>query len=184
MARWHDCRLLREPPRQRLERLLELELEGSLPPFLFFWGDTATATHAGPWVLSQWWPASFEIDSVIYANTETYMMCEKARIFGDETTRSEILTAPHPAVAKDLGRRVLAFDESVWQTHRYDIVLRGNMAKFGQRDELRQYLLSTAPRVLVEASPATACGVSASPHVTYSRIGRANGEDPTCSASR
>ena len=120
---------------------------------MFFWGDTATATHAGPWVLSQWWPASFEIDSVIYANTETYMMCEKARIFGDETTRSEILTAPHPAVAKDLGRRVLAFDESVWQTHRYDIVLRGNMAKFGQRDELRQYLLSTAPRVLVEASP-------------------------------
>jgi hypothetical protein len=51
-------------PEARLKRLLELELEGSLPPFLFFWSDTASAAHPGPWVLSQWWPASSELDSV------------------------------------------------------------------------------------------------------------------------
>jgi hypothetical protein len=37
--------------------------------------------------------------------------------------------------------------------YRYDIVVAGNVAKFGQYPALRSYLLSTGKRVLVEASP-------------------------------
>ena len=61
--------------------------------------------------------------------------------------------AGHPAEAKRLGRLVRGFDEATWNAARYGIVLRGSLAKFGQHDGLRRYLLSTAPRVLVEASP-------------------------------
>ena len=140
-------------PEARLDRLLGQEIEGELPPFLFFWGDKATATHAGRWVLSQWWPASFEVDSISYSHAEVYLMCEKARLFRDNDMCEQILNAEHPAQAKDLGRRVRGFEESVWMAKRYEIAIRGNLAKFSQNDDLLRYLLSTAPRVLAEASP-------------------------------
>lgn len=133
--------------------LIQREIGGELPPFLFFWGHTAKAEHPGPWVLSQWWPAEFEVDSVVYRHAEGFMMAEKARIFGDSDALRAILEAEHPAEAKRQGRLVRGFDETIWQRERYGIVLRGNLAKFGQHAELRAYLLSTAPRVLVEASP-------------------------------
>ena len=80
-------------------------------------------------------------------------MAEKARLFGDEEARQAILRAGHPGEAKKHGRLVRGFDEAVWVAERFGIAVRGNLAKFGQTDELRRYLLSTAPRVLVEASP-------------------------------
>jgi ribA/ribD-fused uncharacterized protein len=36
---------------------------------------------------------------------------------------------------------------------RYDIVVAGNLAKFGQHDDLRAFLVGTGRKVLVEASP-------------------------------
>jgi len=44
------------------------------------------------------------------------------------------------------------FSEDVWANHRFDIVLKGNRAKYMQNSELRKLLLATADRVLVEAS--------------------------------
>ncbi|MFG1893391.1 NADAR family protein [Micromonospora zamorensis] len=44
-------------------------------------------------------------------------------------------------------------DEQVWEQHRFDIVVAGAVAKFGQHEELREFLLGTGERVLVEASP-------------------------------
>lgn len=140
-------------PGQALERLLELEARGQLPPLLFFWGHTARANHPGPWVLSQWWPAPFILDGQEYRHAEAFMMAEKARLFGDRETRDRILQAEHPGEVKKLGRIVRGFDGQVWDEHRYDVVVRASMAKFGQDDELGRYLRSTSPDVLVEASP-------------------------------
>ena len=39
------------------------------------------------------------------------------------------------------------------ETHRFDLVVTGNMAKFGQHRDLREFLVGTGDRVLVEASP-------------------------------
>lgn len=36
---------------------------------------------------------------------------------------------------------------------KYDIVVVGNKAKFGQNPELKEFLLSTSDAILVEASP-------------------------------
>lgn len=139
-----------------MQRLLELEAAGVLPPLLFFWGHTAKAEHPGPWVLSQWWPAAFEVDGTTYRHAEQFMMAEKARLFGDEETRRDVLSVDHPAEAKKLGRQVRGFDEEVWTSQRSEIVLRASLAKFGQDPALAAYLRSTAPRVLVEASPVDA----------------------------
>ncbi|MEU4646849.1 NADAR family protein [Nocardia fluminea] len=41
----------------------------------------------------------------------------------------------------------------MWERARFGIVVAGSVAKFGQNDALRGYLVGTGARVLVEASP-------------------------------
>jgi ribA/ribD-fused uncharacterized protein len=121
--------------------------------YLLFWGHTARTDGVGKHVLSQWWPAPFTVDDDRYASAEHFMMAEKARLFGDEAARSAIMAAATPREAKALGRSVSGFDDALWTQHRFDIVMRGSLAKFGQNVELRDYLLGTGHKVLVEASP-------------------------------
>jgi ribA/ribD-fused uncharacterized protein len=80
-------------------------------------------------------------------------LAAKARLAGDAEAAGKILAAPHPGAAKALGRQVRGFDEQRWAQHRFDVVVAGNMAKFGQHPQLRDFLAGTGNRVLVEASP-------------------------------
>ncbi|MET8365139.1 NADAR family protein [Micromonospora sp. NPDC005194] len=127
---------------------------GARVKFLFFWGHQPQRDGAiGAGCLSQWWPAPFTIDGLRFPTTEHYMMWRKATLFGDQATAAQILTVRHPHAAKTLGRQVASFDQQVWEQHRYDVVVTGSAAKFGQHPALRTYLLGTRERVLVEASP-------------------------------
>ncbi len=81
------------------------------------------------------------------------MMAEKARLFGDRATLQKILTVQHPRAAKELGREVQDFQPHIWDAQRFEIVVRGNLAKFSQNSSLKQFLIDTGDRVLVEASP-------------------------------
>ncbi|MBW1596343.1 NADAR family protein [Streptomyces sp. JJ38] len=100
-----------------------------------------------------WWPSPFTVDGVEYATSEHWMMAGKARLFSDGASLAAILAARTPAEAKNLGRRVQGFDETRWAAARFELVVEGNLAKFAQDPALRAYLLGTANRVLVEASP-------------------------------
>jgi ribA/ribD-fused uncharacterized protein len=127
---------------------------GGTPRYLFFWGHRAPPSgEVGKHCLSQWWPARFELDGATYATAEHFMMAEKARLFGDQGAAARIMSAASPAAAKRAGRGVREFDEARWKAARFDIVVRGNVAKFGQHPALLAYLLGTDERVLVEASP-------------------------------
>ncbi|WBB64389.1 NADAR family protein [Streptomyces sp. WMMC500] len=122
--------------------------------YLFFWGHRARRPGAvDAACLSQWWPAAFTVDGVDYRSAEHWMMAAKARLFGDDVAAERILAARHPGEAKAEGRKVRGFDEAVWAAQRYDLVVRGNVAKFGQSGPLSAYLRGTGDRVLVEASP-------------------------------
>lgn len=137
-----------------VESLLREIEAGWTPEYLLFWDHKPKAGEAvGKHVLSQWWACDFEADGTLYPTAEHYMMAEKARMFGDAKTLFLILEAPGPDAAKVLGRRVKGFDEAKWSGGRFDIVVRGNLAKFGQNAELRAYLAGTGEQVLVEASP-------------------------------
>lgn len=143
-------------PLRTVPDLLAALEAGAAPEYLYFWGHTGSPGHVGKECFSQWYPAPFTLDGHTYPTAEHYMMAEKARLFGDEATRAVILAARHPDEAKRLGRRIRPFDEARWLAARYDIVARGNAAKFGQHPALGEFLLGTAPRVLVEASPVDA----------------------------
>lgn len=127
---------------------------GLRPKYLCFWGHQPERDGSvGKGCLSQWFPAPFTVEGERFATAEHFMMAEKARLFGDEASRTAVLVAPSPAAAKALGRGVRHFDEARWNAARFEIVVRGNVAKFGQNPVLRDFLLGTGERVLVEASP-------------------------------
>lgn len=131
--------------------IAEIE-QGFQPEFVFFWQVDAESEERREY-LSQWYPAEFVVDNINYLTAEHYMMAEKARVFGDDGIRNAILRTYSPETVKKLGRMVRGFDSVTWEKHRVDVVLRGNEAKFGQNDALRNYLLSTGDKILVEASP-------------------------------
>ena len=137
-----------------VEQLRRLVADGGQPKYLTFWGHRPLPSgQIGKGCLSQWWPVSFTVDGAIYASAEHFMMAAKALLFGDAEMADRIREAPHPRAAKDLGRQVRGFDEQVWAQRRYDLVVTGNLAKFGQHPDLRDFLDATGSRVLVEASP-------------------------------
>jgi ribA/ribD-fused uncharacterized protein len=127
---------------------------GAQPELLFFWGHRPRRDGSlGPSCLSQWWPAEFEVDGQRFASAEHWMMWRKALLFDDDDAARRVLQADTPAEAKKLGAQVRGFEPSAWEAERFAVVVAGNRAKFGQHPELAGFLSSTAPRILVEASP-------------------------------
>ncbi|OAQ97753.1 hypothetical protein LLEC1_00411 [Akanthomyces lecanii] len=98
-------------------------------------------------------------------------MYQKAILFGDTEVGEKILAAVHPRMVKALGRKVKGFTEKKWLYNRENIVRKGNILKFtnaiteeGFRKgttegcapivgSLKQMLLATGTKELVEASP-------------------------------
>lgn len=74
---------------------------------------------------------------------------------GDEEVAAKVLASEnaHPSRAKALGREVRNFDLDLWKREADRVVEDGNIAKFGQNEELKAILLGTGDKELVEASP-------------------------------
>ena len=137
------------------EQLLEAEHRGDQLKFMTFWGHRPRREgQIGSHVLSQWFPHECVApEGHRYPTAEHFMMAEKARLFGDDNLLDQIAHANSPGHAKDLGRRIRGFDESTWAENRFSIVHAGSIAKFGHCLRMRNYLVGTGFRVLVEASP-------------------------------
>ena len=121
--------------------------------FVFFWGHIARAEKQTKACLSQWFPCSFLVNDIYYNCAEQFMMAEKARLFHGEDALQKIMQAYDPMEQKKLGRRVQGYDDAMWKTCCFEAVVRGNVAKFSQNLKLRDYLISTRDKILVEASP-------------------------------
>ncbi len=111
--------------------------------FVFFWNG----------IYSQWYPSTFTIDGVTFSSCEQYMMYKKAKLFRDDETAQKILETQNPSDQKSLGKSVKNFNRDMWDEHCFSIVYQGNYAKFTQNDNLKEQLLKTADKTIVEASP-------------------------------
>lgn len=128
--------------------------EGYTPKYVFFWGhQKKNVNEISKSCFSQWYEASFIINCQKYLSAEHFMMAEKAKVFNDDETHIKILKASNPGAAKRLGREVKNFDEDLWIKKRFEIVVNGNIAKFTQNVALKEYLINTGNKILVEASP-------------------------------
>ena len=129
-----------------------LKLGENRPELLLFYGHKVT-NPVTETCLSQWYPCEFVVDGVTYTSAEQYMMAEKSKLFGDKEIRTQILNTSDPRKCKALGRKVKNFNKDLWNQNKIQIVSKGNQEKFMQNDVLKQFLLSTGDKVLVEASP-------------------------------
>lgn len=122
--------------------------------YLFFWGHQPSKDGmVTKSCFSQWWLADFIVDNITYKSAEHYMMAEKARLFDQYEMREKIIETKSPAAAKKLGRQVEKFNVNTWEENRFEIVKKANFYKFSQHPELKEFLLQTKKRILVEASP-------------------------------
>jgi ribA/ribD-fused uncharacterized protein len=122
--------------------------------FLFFWGHQPNKDgKITKTCFSQWWLSSFKVDKVTYKTAEHWMMAKKAELFQDQEILEKILEADSPSEAKKLGREVKNYDDKIWLENRFEIVKEGNLHKFSQNKTLKEFLINTKERVLVEASP-------------------------------
>ena len=133
--------------------LLQSNKAYSRDDFVFFWGHDDREFNVGKSCLSQWYLCLFNVDNIYYNCAEQYMMAEKARIFGDEEAWQQIMASYDPMTIKKLGRKVRNFNAHVWKKNCQKIVMIGNLAKFSQIPGLKEYLLGTGDKILVEASP-------------------------------
>lgn len=122
--------------------------------YVFFWGHqpskdgTITKT-----CFSQWWISPFVVEGITYKTAEHWMMAKKAELFNDQEVLEKIIQANSPAEAKKLGREVRNYVDSLWLKNRFEIVKQGNFHKFSQNPDLKEFLINTKERILVEASP-------------------------------
>jgi len=103
--------------------------------------------------LSQWYPSEFTIYNITFYNAEQFMMYCKARFFGNYLIATKILETSDPDEIKKLGRQVDPFNPVKWAKVAPTFVEIGNIEKFRQNPLLKNYLMDTGNRVLVEASP-------------------------------
>lgn len=133
---------------------IEKSKDGEQLDFLFFWGhqpsDDGSITKS---CFSQWWVSPFIVNGETYQTAEHWMMAAKAKLFGDRNTLAKILETTEPSMAKKLGRDVLSFNPLIWDEKKLELVVEGNAHKFSQNERLKQFLLSTGDKVIVEASP-------------------------------
>ena len=130
-------------PRNR-DELRRRWSDGERFDFFFFYGHKPPPSGVNASCLSQWFVRPFQIDGQTYPTAEHWMMAEKARLFGDQAMLAEILVSEGPREAKACGRKVSGFDQLEWEKNRFDIVRRGNLAKFGQHEDLKRFLKTTA----------------------------------------
>lgn len=126
---------------------------------VYFWRETEDPYG---W-MSQWYayPMRDGSDStIVYPTAEHYMMYQKAKLFYDDKIAGEVLNGAglHPRKIKDLGRKVVGFDERTWVAERERIVQEGTWLKMTRPAQdgqvsLGELLLGTGNRELVEASP-------------------------------
>jgi ribA/ribD-fused uncharacterized protein len=131
---------------------------------VFFWREYGDE-HC---YLSQWYHSPFRNPSdptIIFQTAEQYMMYSKAILFNDLPIATEILETTIPKEQKALGRAVKGFEPKVWNANRERIVEEGSYFKFkygvdegelqddGTGLALRERLLATGEREIVEASP-------------------------------
>jgi ribA/ribD-fused uncharacterized protein len=137
-----------------IEKLIENQSVDNRNKFLFFWGHQPSKDGSiTKTCFSQWWLNNFVVEGINYPTAEHWMMAKKAILFQDHEILEKILQAKSPAEAKKLGRKVKNYQEEVWLANRYGIIKEGNFHKFSQNQALKDFLLNTTDRVLVEASP-------------------------------
>lgn len=88
-----------------------------------------------------------------FHNCEQYMMFQKASLFKDIRIKHQIIKEHNPKNIKKLGREVKNFNNETWNKYKEFVIYQGNLLKFSSNADLKEKLLNTGNKVLIETSP-------------------------------
>ena len=112
---------------------------------VFFWGRNSAFSNFH--ILK----VPFTEDKVQFDSTEKYLQFHKAKYFGDSEAMEAIKLSNDPIYQKRI--RVKGFKEVDWQRIAPNIMKEGLRQKFQHNPTLKEALLQTGKKTLVEASP-------------------------------
>lgn len=110
---------------------------------VYFWGDKDP--------FSNFFHSPFVYKGYQLLFSEQAFMLEKALLF-DKSKVAAIVNAKTPKEAKAQGRKVRNYNDQIWSAKRYNIMVNVLKEKF-RSPEMRQILLNTGDKTLVEGSP-------------------------------
>ena len=135
--------LHRLPEKLQPENIATRTVEGK---YVCFWSRDS--------VFSNFYKCPFVVGGKTYSCVEQYVMYQKALLFDDEEKSARIMEADDPATHKAIGYQVANFDLDKWRHEAPKIVSDALQAKFDQHPRLKNKLLETRGKELVETSPA------------------------------
>lgn len=104
-------------------------------------------------IFSNWHQTGFRDDNnIYYANCEQYFMAQKAILFKDIVKKELIMKTSNPKNIKSYGRQVENFNETIWEEHKYEIMVSGCFYKFFNNEQAKKILLNTGNKFIAEAS--------------------------------
>lgn len=118
--------------------------------FSFFWGKKDVFSNF--YMHKDKKPMIVDGDCSFFSS-EQYFMHAKAIFFEEPDIAEFILKETTPKGAKEWGRKITKFDKTVWDENCLQFMKKALMLKFSQNEDLKQALLATKGKRLVEASP-------------------------------
>ncbi len=115
--------------------------------------DNAVYFYGNKDHFSNFYKCNFTVNGITFNCGEQFIMYSKALLFKDKITAERILLEESPSKIKALGRKVANYDDAVWCHLREDITYIGLLNKYQQNNKLKEKLIDTNTKELVEASP-------------------------------
>ncbi|CAL1163887.1 unnamed protein product [Cladocopium goreaui] len=114
----------------------------------FYWHDVPYTFVMPEYALQSWTPKEIQCQF-----SEKAIMALKASLFDDQETFGLIVESMYPDEAKALGRQVQNFQEDLWSKHLEETAFEVVYQKFNSSKRLRELLLKTGNKLIVEAAP-------------------------------
>ena len=102
--------------------------------------------------LSNFYPCKFMVNATTYSSSEQWIQHCKAKYFRDTITMAQVMTAENALDCKLLARDTSGYDERQWKEVAYQECYNGLYAKFEQNPPLKQVLLQTGEKTIIESS--------------------------------
>lgn len=104
--------------------------------------------------MSNFYPCTFTDGTTTYNCSEQYLMAHKCKLFDPDNSEllNKILNETKPMEIKEYGRMVKNFNQTIWDEHKFNIMVNGLTLKFNQNSDIKEQLKATAPKTLYEAA--------------------------------
>ncbi len=113
-------------------------------------------------ILSNFRWAPINVGGQLFLHNEQFIQYQKSMLFRDQLTAARIMEESNPFEVKKLGYKVQGFKRDVWERNLDKVAYECNKVKFDVHFDMANYLLSTYPKELAEASEEEpwGCGVA------------------------